>query len=116
MKAPYTFLRPNFFMQNLSTTYRDDIRYRDEIYVPAGHAFTAFIDARDIGAVAAAVFRDPDRHVGKAYTLSGEQTLTYRSVARILTRVLGRTIRYPRPSEADYLDRLRGEGDCCTDR
>ena len=29
--APYTFLRPNFFMQNLSTTYRDGIRDRGTV-------------------------------------------------------------------------------------
>lgn len=107
--APFTFLRPNFFMQNLSTTYRDDIRDRDEIYVPAGRAFTAFIDAGDIGAVAAAVFTSPI-HVGEKYTLSGEQALTYRNVARILSDVLGRTIRYARPSEDDYLARLAANG------
>lgn len=109
IRAPYTFLRPNFFMQNLSTTYRDDIRDRDEIYVPAGRAFTAFIDAHDIGAVAAAVLTSRT-HIGKKYTLNGEQTLTYRNVARILTDTLGRTIRYVRPSEKDYLARLAERG------
>ena len=107
--APYTFLRPNFFMQNLSTTYRDGIRDRDEIFLPAGRAFTAFIDTDDIGAVAAAVFTSPG-HERRAYTLNGEQTLTYRTVARILSDVLGREIRYARPTEAEYLDRLRTDG------
>lgn len=107
--APFTSLRPNFFMQNLSTTYREDIRDRDEIYLPAGRAFTAFIDAHDIGAVAAAVFTSP-AHIGKKYTLSGEQALTYRKVARILSGVLGRTIRYARPSEDDYLAHLAANG------
>lgn len=107
--APFTFLRPNFFMQNLSTTYRDDIRERDEIYLPAGHAFTAFIDAHDIGAVAAAVLTSPF-HIGKKYTLNGEQSLTYRNVAKILSDVLGRTIRYARPSESEYLARLAADG------
>ncbi|MGC5170130.1 SDR family oxidoreductase [Microbacterium sp. DT81.1] len=107
--APYTFLRPNFFMQNLSTTYRDGIRDRNEIYLPAGRAFTAFIDARDIGAVAAHVLTSTG-HLRRAYTLNGEQSLTYRNVARILSEVLGRTIRYARPSEAEYLERLRQDG------
>lgn len=44
LKAPFTFLRPNFFMQNLSTTYAAEIRDRSEIAVPAGRARTAFID------------------------------------------------------------------------
>ncbi|WP_217583694.1 SDR family oxidoreductase [Microbacterium sp. GbtcB4] len=109
IEAPYTFLRPNFFMQNLSTTYREGIREGDEIYLPAGHAFTAFIDADDIGAVAAAVLTSPG-HLRKKYTLSGEQTLTYRHVARILSNVLGRPIRYARPSEKDYLATLAERG------
>ncbi len=107
--SPYTFLRPNFFMQNLATTYATDIRESDRIFVPAGSARTAFIDARDIGRVAATVFTEPG-HLRRAYTLSGEQSLTYRDVARIMTGVLGRPIRYARPSEAEYLDRLRSEG------
>jgi len=108
-RAPYTFLRPNFFMQNLSSTYRDDIRDRSSIFVPAGRARTAFIDARDIGRVAATVFGEPG-HLRKAYTLSGEQTLGYTQVARIMSDVLGREIRYERPSEADYLARLAQQG------
>lgn len=107
--APYTFLRPNFFMQNLSTTYSEGIREREEIYLPAGRAFTAFIDAADIGAVAAAVLTQPG-HLSKAYTLNGEQSLSYRRVARILSQVLGRPIRYSQPTEAAYLARLRAEG------
>ena len=107
--APFTFLRPNFFMQNLSTTYRRGIRDHDEIFVPAGRAFTAFIDAHDIGAVAGAVLTSPG-HLGRKYTLNGEQSLTYRNVARILTEVLRRPIRYARPSEDEYLARLADEG------
>ena len=107
--VPFTNLRPNFFMQNLSTTYRADIRDRDEIFVPAGRSRTAFVDAHDVGAVAAMVLSSPG-HVGKSYTLSGERSLSYRGVADILSATLGRTITYARPSESDYLDRLRDAG------
>lgn len=107
--APYTFLRPNFFMQNLSTVYAEQIRTTGEIFVPAGRARTAFIDARDIGRVAAAVFTAPG-HLRKAYTLSGEQSLGYAAVAQIMTDVLGRPIRYTRPTEKQYLAALAAEG------
>lgn len=108
-KTPYTSLRPNFFMQNLSGTYAAEIRDDNEIYVPAGRSFTALVDARDIGRVAAVVMTEPG-HLGKAYTLSGEQSLSYRKVATILTRVLGRTVTYSRPSEREYLQRLQRQG------
>lgn len=107
--APFTSLRPNFFMQNLSTTHAAEIRDDDEVFVPAGCSFTAFIDARDIGRVATAVLTEAG-HIGQKYTLSGEQSLTYRNVAAILTEVLGRNIRYRRPSVTEYLSRLRKQG------
>lgn len=107
--APWTFLRPNFFMQNLSTVYAELIRDRDEIFVPAGRAHTAFIDARDVGDAAAAVLSTPG-HLRKAYTLSGEHSLTYTTVATILSQVLGRPIRYSQPSEDAYLAYLRDQG------
>ncbi|MCA0294808.1 MAG: SDR family oxidoreductase [Actinobacteria bacterium] len=107
--APYTFLRPNFFMQNLSTTYAQRIRETGDIFLPAGGSRTAFIDARDIGRVAAATLTTPG-HVRKAYTLSGEQSLRYDDVATIMTDVLERPIRYARPSEGEYLASLVAEG------
>lgn len=49
----YTCLRPKFFMQNLSVIHAAEIRDDDEVFVPAGRSFTAFIDTRDIGRVSA---------------------------------------------------------------
>jgi uncharacterized protein YbjT (DUF2867 family) len=107
--APFTFLRPNFFMQNLSTTYRDDIRDRGEVFVPAARARTAFVDTDDVGAVASRVFTQPG-HLGKAYTLSGEQSLDYYAVARELSAALGYPVRYAAPTPAEYAQRLVEQG------
>ena len=107
--APFTFLRPNFFMQNLSTTYRDDIRDRGEIFVPAARARTALVDTDDLGAVAAAVLTQPG-HLRKAYTLSGEQSLDYYGVARQLTAALAYEVRYAAPSVEEYVARLTEQG------
>lgn len=93
----YTFLRAGFFMQNLSTTHLAEIRDDDEIFVPAGASRTSFIDARDIGAVAVQALLDP-AHRNQRYTLTGPAALTYDEVAAIMSDVLGRSIRYARPS------------------
>ena len=105
-KAPFTFLRPNFYMQNLSTFYRQDIRIRHEIYLPAGKGKTAFVDVRDIGEVAARLLTE-EGHIGKAYTLSGPDSLDYFQVAQTLSSVLSREIRYANPSVSAYVARLR---------
>lgn len=96
MAIPYTFLRPGFFMQNLSTTHQEEIRARDEIFVPVGKAKTSFIDTRDIGAVAAQCFVD-EKHIFQSYTLTGNEAIDYYEVAKILSEVLGRNINYKNP-------------------
>lgn len=107
--APWTLLRPSFFMQNLSTTHRADIREHGEILVPAGRGKTSFIDARDIAAVAARTLTEPG-HISQAYPLTGAEALDYSAVAQIFTAVLGRTIVYRRPSIWRFVRAMRRRG------
>ena len=100
----YTFLRCSFFMQNLNTTHRAEIRDRDEIYVPVGKAKTSFLDVRDIGAVAALALTQPG-HEKKAYDLTGGEALDYYQVADLFTSVLGRKIRYKNPTAFGFFSR-----------
>lgn len=93
----WTFVRPSFFTQNLSTTHAPDIRDRDELVLPAGNGRTAFVDTLDVADVAAAVLADPGAHRGRVWTVTGPEALTYREVADALTDVLGRRVTY-RPS------------------
>lgn len=107
--VPYTFLRCGFFMQNLDTTHRADIVEYDDIFIPAGKAKTAFIDTRDIGAVAAHVLTT-DGHEHQAYELTGAEALTYDEVAGIFTDVLGRKITYSSPSLPRFAWRMKKRG------
>ena len=99
---PYTFLRPSFFMQNLSTTHREEIRDRDEIFVPAGSGNTNFIDVRDIAEVAVLSLLD-SQHQNKAYTLTGARGYTYFEIAELLSGILERPIRYANPSALSFI-------------
>jgi uncharacterized protein YbjT (DUF2867 family) len=105
----YTFLRASFFMQNLNTTHRREIRERSEIFVPAGKGKTSFIDVRDIAAVAALALTQ-EGHGGQAYDLTGGEALDYDQVARLFSQVLGRTITYRRPSLLQFLRRQHESG------
>jgi uncharacterized protein YbjT (DUF2867 family) len=97
-----TFLRCSFFMQNLNTTHRREIKERSEIFIPVGKARTSFIDARDIGAVAAAALTE-EGHAGKNYDLTGGEVLDYWEAARIMSEVLGRKITYRNPNPMHFL-------------
>jgi uncharacterized protein YbjT (DUF2867 family) len=106
----WTLLRPGFFAQNLGDAYRRDIVEDGRLYVPAGRRRVAFIDARDIATVAALALGDPARHAGKAYTLTGPEAVTFDDAAAILSRILGRPIRYAPASVAGYALHLRRRG------
>ncbi|MGE5462360.1 MAG: SDR family oxidoreductase [Syntrophothermus sp.] len=97
-----TFLRCSFFMQNLSTTHRQEIRERNEIFVPVGAAKTSFIDVRDIGAVAARMLTE-EGHAGRNYDLTGPEALDYWQATQIMSETLGREITYRNPGSVRFL-------------
>lgn len=107
--VPWTFLRPSFFMQNLNTTHRAEIRDNSEIFVPAGNGKTSFIDVRDIAAVGAKALLE-DGHEQQAYPLTGSAALSYSEVAAIMSDVLHRPIRYRPPSLLAFAVRWRARG------
>ncbi len=106
----WTILRPGFFAQNLGDAYRDDIVQDHRIYVPAAQGRVAFIDARDIAAVAVAALLDPATHAGQIYTLTGPEAVTFDQVAIRLSAELGRPIRYEAASLLGYGRHLRRRG------
>jgi len=106
----YTLLRASFFMQNLSEVHRRDIVDHDEIFVPAGSGKTSFVDARDLGAVAAVVLTESG-HANQAYELTGPEALDYGEVATIFSDVLERSITYPQPSLLAFATRMRRRGE-----
>jgi uncharacterized protein YbjT (DUF2867 family) len=105
----WTFLRASYFMQNLDTTHRDDIREHGEVFLPAGRGRTSFIDVRDVAAVGVRALTEDD-HEGRAYPLTGGEALDYDQVALAFTEVLGRPIRYANPSPLAFVRRMRARG------
>ncbi|PSL44605.1 uncharacterized protein YbjT (DUF2867 family) [Saccharothrix carnea] len=106
----WTVLRPGFFAQNLADAYRADLVADDRLYLPAGAGKVAFLDVRDIGDVAATIFADHTAHRGSAYTLTGSRAVDFTAVAAVLTRELGRPIRYEPATVPGYLRHLRARG------
>lgn len=87
----FTFLRPNGFMQN-SLGFAETIASQSTFYSPMSPAAkVSYVDARDIGAVAATALTEPG-HLGAAYTLTGPEALSDDDIAARLTSVLGREI------------------------
>jgi uncharacterized protein YbjT (DUF2867 family) len=109
LEIPHVFLRPSFFLQNLSTTHLQDILERDDLFVPAGNGRTSFIDARDIAAVAVRALTVP-HIVNGGIDLTGPEALTYSEVAEIFSQVLGRQITYSDPAALRFGREMRRRG------
>jgi len=97
-KIPYTFLRPAYFMQNFSTTLRNDLVNNQRIFLPAGQAKFTLIDVGDIGTVTAKIIVEPHQHINKSYELTNNETLTFTEMADKLSKGLSKKINYFSPN------------------
>jgi NAD(P)H dehydrogenase (quinone) len=102
--VPHAILQPTSFMQNLIRDLRGD-----RFYGSWGDSRMNYIDARDIGDVAAALLTGP---IGESqdYLLTGPQSFSHAEIAAEMTAVLGREIRYVDLPVPEMSARLAGEG------
>ena len=107
--VPYTFLRPNGFMQNMVTYNAPTIKTQSAFYGSEGDGRVSHIDIRDVAAVAVKALTE-DGHVGKAYTLTGPEALTNKEIAQILSDELRREIRFINLPPAQLKEALLSAG------
>jgi uncharacterized protein YbjT (DUF2867 family) len=100
----YTIVRPVFFMQNLLAMLRDGA-----IYTAAATGRVAMVDARDAAAVAVAALTK-DGHLGRTYTLTGPEALSFDDVANTLSRETGTLTRHVHVSPDNVRAALEGQG------
>ena len=109
---PFSFLRPNFFMQNFVNFYSPMIKSQGALYAPAGDGKVSFVDVRDIAAVAVQALINDNQHKGQSYNITGPEVLSYGQAAETLSRELGKEIKYVNiPDE----DARKGMKDMCMD-
>jgi uncharacterized protein YbjT (DUF2867 family) len=107
--APYTILRPNFFMENFSQgSVSRTIKGQNGIFVAAGDGKTSFISVRDIAASVLAAFQTPLR--GREFDLTGPEALDHAEVAKVIADVSGRPVVYHALTEAQMTAGLRAYG------
>jgi uncharacterized protein YbjT (DUF2867 family) len=97
---PWTFLRPNSFMQNVVSFMSPTIKAESAFYSATDGAKISHVDVGDIAAVAVRALTEPG-HEGHAYTLTGPEALSYDELASELSKVLGRPIRHVSVPPAD---------------
>jgi len=106
----WTFLRPNWFMQNFAEGYlQESIEREGAFALPAGSATVSFLDARDAAEVAARVLTS-EEHLARAYTLTGPDSLDHFEAAGVISEVAGRPVEYRAVADDVFRTILRERG------
>jgi uncharacterized protein YbjT (DUF2867 family) len=98
---PFTFLRPNEFMQNFINFHSPSIKGNNAFYIPLEDAKVSLVDVRDIASIAVQSLIDEDKHKNKTYLITGPEALSYHQVAEILSNTTGRKINYVNISDEE---------------
>jgi uncharacterized protein YbjT (DUF2867 family) len=101
----WTLLRPSWFHQVLTDPryYLESIRADGVLPLSTGGAKFAFVDARDIAAVAVAALLDRDGSAGAAYEITGPEGLTLEQVAELVAAASGRPVAAADPPVAEVV-------------
>jgi uncharacterized protein YbjT (DUF2867 family) len=106
---PFTFLRPNGFMQNLVNYNAGIIRSQSTFYGCQANGAVSIVDIRDIAAVAVIVLA-ASGHEGKSYALTGAEALTNDQVAEKISRVVQQKISYVDLPPAEFKKAIMSTG------
>ncbi len=101
----HTIVRPNFIFQNFINYDIQTIK-NSNIYLPTKNSKTSYIDVRDVANASAIILENPEKHFGKAYTLTGSESLSHEQFAEIFSNVLGKKVVNIAPSNDEYKDTL----------
>lgn len=88
----WTMLRPGNFMTN-AFGWIETIKSQGAVYQPTGEGKFAPVDPRDIGAVAVKALTESG-HEGKGYTLTGPRSLNSGEQVAILSKAIGKPVKY----------------------
>jgi len=98
----YIFLRPSYFMQNLTTTLIDDIKTKRKIILPAGKVKFNWVDVKNIGEVAARLLYYFDSYKNQAIEITGNENKNFYEVTALINASVANKIEYLSPNPISY--------------
>ncbi|HEY2071649.1 MAG TPA: hypothetical protein VGG48_18970 [Rhizomicrobium sp.] len=108
--ADWAVLCPSAFMQNFSEGPSvQSIREEDTIYSNTRDGRVSFIDVADIAGAARAALMAPAA-LNDAFTLTGDEAITYDRVAELIGEACGRSITHTKISMDEMAERLMRRG------
>lgn len=85
----YIFVRPSYFMQNLTTTLLPEIKEKQTITLPSGKAKFNWIDTRNIGEATAELINSFGKFQNRAYEITGSENENFYYVTQLMSEITG---------------------------
>lgn len=106
----YIFVRPSYFMQNLTTTLLPEILKTQSITLPSGQAKFNWIDVKNIGEVSAILLQSFEKFQNKAYEITGTENKSFQEVAVIMSNLTGIKYNYKSINPIRFYFKKRASG------
>lgn len=106
----FIFLRPSYFMQNLTTTLIKDIKTKREIILPAGKAKFNWIDIENIGEAGAILLDKFDDYKNQAFEITGSENENFYKVTSLINESIDYPIRYKNVNPVKFFWIKKREG------
>jgi uncharacterized protein YbjT (DUF2867 family) len=106
----YIFVRPSYFMQNLTTTLLPEIINNRSITLPSGNAKFNWIDVKNIGEATANFILKFNLYQNQAYEITGTENKGFGDVARLMSKVLGERIKFININPISFYIKKKREG------
>lgn len=106
----FIFLRPGYFMQNLTTTLMGDIRTKREIILPSGKAKFNWIDIENIGEAGALLLDKFGEYINQTIEITGLENENFAKVTEIINKTIDNPIKYRNVNPLRFFRIKRREG------
>ncbi|WP_445735537.1 NmrA family NAD(P)-binding protein [Mariniflexile sp.] len=106
----YIFVRPSYFMQNLTTTLLPELQKNQTITLPSGQAKFNWIDLKNIGEVSAVLIKSFEKHKNKAYEITGTENKNFQEVSEILSETIGSKFNFKSINPISFYFKKRKDG------
>lgn len=110
LQFDYIFVRPSYFMQNLTTNLLPEILLNRSITLPSGKAKFNWIDTKNIGEATAKLIAKFESYQNQAYEITGTENKTFGDVADLMTDITGQKIRFNSINPISFYFRKKKEG------
>ncbi len=90
----YIFVRPSYFMQNLTTTLYEELKTHGTITLPAGNAVFNWVDIENIGEASAILLSNFEQYKNRPFEITGGENLSFSEVVSMINQEIETQLKY----------------------